>query len=341
MKPNARNFTRVAMNAIARRCFNYDRRRIFYDVSKIASMDRRAASPVIQFYSSVDNIGNLLPVLGIREMIGRRTDVWCAHDDDIDFDFINRHYKCAIIGGAGLLHSAFQAFWSRLARECRLPVIIWGIGPCMPDDERAGKVDQRDVARVAERCDLINLRDDLAIERYDLKEAHLSACPTIVHLRHYERCPRDTDDLPLFASHSGLVKDSEARMLQRVVRRVLGRIRWTDNVQQRYFGLADIISRYYCRSRLVVTTRLHGAIIAYGLGIPYVIIPRDEKLRAFCRLYGNGISVDCAAELDAALRNRSTDAFGRIAIAPVLEFGRLARDWVESICGSEPDAGCR
>ena len=340
MKPNARDITRAAMNAIARRCFNYDRRQSFHDVSKIASMDRRAASPIVQFYSSADNIGNLLPVLGIREMLGRRTDTWCAHDDAIDFDFINRHYNCAIIGGAGLLHSTFQPFWSRLARECRLPMIIWGVGPCMPDDEGASKVDPRDVTSVTERCDLINLRDELAIERYDLKEVHVSACPTIVHLRHYERCPRNADDLPLFASHPGLVKGPETRGLKRVVRRVLGRIRSTDNIQQRYFGLGDIISRYYCRSRRVVTTRLHGAIIAYGLGIPYVIIPRDEKLRAFCRLYGNGISVDSGAELNAALRNRSTEASGPIAIAPVLQFGRKARDWVESFCGSEPDAGC-
>ncbi len=41
----------------------------FFDLSKIKK-DRRPRSPIIQFYSSVDNIGNYLPVLGIQKMLG-------------------------------------------------------------------------------------------------------------------------------------------------------------------------------------------------------------------------------------------------------------------------------
>jgi len=49
-----------------------------------------------------------------------------------------------------------------------------------------------------------------------------------------------------------------------------------------------VFRNYYCRSELVVSTRLHGAITAYGLGIPYLALPGDEKVREFQRLYGGG-----------------------------------------------------
>ena len=62
----------------------------------------------------------------------------------------------------------------------------------------------------------------------------------------------------------------------------------TKNVQTPEEGLEDIIRNYYCRSELVVSTRLHGAITAYGLGIPYLALPGDEKVREFQRLFGGG-----------------------------------------------------
>src|SRR4051812_22817202 len=92
-----------------------DRRCKFYDLRRVSPASRKAKSPIIQFYSSSNNIGNFLPVLGIREMISREPDTWCIHDKQIDFDFINSNYRCAIIGGAGLLHSCFNPFWKTLS----------------------------------------------------------------------------------------------------------------------------------------------------------------------------------------------------------------------------------
>ena len=68
-----------------------DHRRKLNDFSNISS-DLRAekvSSPVMQFYSSNDNIGNYLPVLGIQEMLELPTDTWCIHDRNIDFDGCN------------------------------------------------------------------------------------------------------------------------------------------------------------------------------------------------------------------------------------------------------------
>ena len=62
----------------------FDRRCRFYDLRRVPAEKRKTRSEVIQFYSSANNIGNYLPVLGIQEMAGKETDCWCIHDRRID-----------------------------------------------------------------------------------------------------------------------------------------------------------------------------------------------------------------------------------------------------------------
>lgn len=315
-----------------------DRRCRFYDLGNIAPAQRKAHSSAIQFYSSVDNIGNYLPVLGMQEMLGHTPDTWCIHDKQIDFDFINKTYKCAIIGGAGLLHQSFDLFWTRFAQECKLPTIIWGVGVCLPDESgvrtdlpdstaRSG-VNRQVVAEVARRCDLINVRDNLTANYYNLNNAQISACPTIAYLKDFKHLDPASDTI-LYSSHEELVSSSDRRQLKFALQRTLKNFQYTDNIQRPYQGLNDLITDYYCKSRLVITTRLHGAIVAYGLGIPYIAIVRDEKLREFYRIYGNGLQVQDVSELKSILEALQPEdiSLNPIKLEPVAEFGEAAKRW--------------
>jgi Polysaccharide pyruvyl transferase len=303
----------------------------FYDLSTIEPAQRKAKSPVIQFYSSINNIGNFTPVLGIQQMLGMNTDTWCMHDKSIDFDFINRHYQCAIIGGAGLLNKCFEPFWQKAAQECQVPMIIWGVGTCFPDDEGAVGVSRALVTEIASRCDLINVRDDLTAEYYGLENPSITACPTIAFLQKFQRKVDKNPTQVLFSSHEELVSSEETEQIQALLGRLVPDYKYTNNLQRRFTPLNKIISQSYCKSRVVVTTRLHGAIIAYGLGVPYIAIPRDEKLRAFHRLYGNGASIERVSDLGEALHGEAARITQPIALAPVLEFGDRARDWVKAV----------
>ena len=84
------------------------------------------------------------------------------------------------------------------------------------------------------------------------------------------------------------------------------------------------------KSRLVVSTRLHGAIIAYGLRIPYVAIPRDEKIRAFHRCYGNGALIQHPDQLPEIL-GASVRCDRTIQYEQVYECGRQMRTWLTSV----------
>ena len=309
------------------RFVHHDRRTRFRDLERIPAQERSARSRIINFYSSVDNIGNFTPVLGIRQVIGRETDTWNIHDRSLDFDFINRRYACAIIGGAGLFDAGFFPFWDKFARECRIPTVIWGVGVCAPDTAVQKGVDRSTVREAAAKCDLINVRDDLTADFYGFADASITPCPTIV----YTASPTTARKRGgvLYASHEHLVARSERDALREMLTTTLGRIDFTDNIQRPLRGIEDIVAKYR-RSRLVVTTRLHGAIIAYGLGVPYLALARDQKLRAFHRLYGNGRLVETVEDVRNSV---SVDGCcdQRVRSDEVRHFGQHVNVWLRSV----------
>lgn len=312
----------------------YDERVRFYDLSGMDPKSRVPRSKVIQFYSAVNNIGNFTSVLGIRKVIQTCPDLWNIHDPSIDFDFINRGYSHAIIGGGGLLHPVFAGFWQRYLSHCRLPTVAWGIGVCLPDRQGGWSQEHKAAVRqVLSRCHMVNVRDELTAEYFGLKDVDIGPCPTVVYLQDFSR-NEDAVGQVLLSIHTELIDSrSISRLIKKMKRSTRHRVATTNNKQYRFYGLERIIRKKYCRSRFVVTTRLHGAIIAYGLGIPYLAIPLDAKIRQFQRMYGNGV----IEELDRIWDTEDLEAvMGSVRMKPirtndVLSFGQKVRQWLEQL----------
>jgi hypothetical protein len=316
-----------------REALGWERRCRFHDISQTRRTMRTPRSRVIQFYSSVDNIGNYTPVLGIQEMLGFKPDVWCAHCKPVDFDFINRHYSAAIIGGAGLLHRCFTPFYENILRECKLPMVVWGVGGCFPDADESPGVARRVFREVATRCDLINLRDKYTADFYGLHEANISLCPTVAWLEQYRHVVDRNINRVLFSSHEDLVKRTFTDEIRKLLDEQTPGWDYTDNTQNPKVGLMDILIGKYAQSSLVVTTRLHGAIFAYSLGIPYVALARDEKIRAFHAHAGNGTIAGDLSDLRAMLScqvQTSELVPDEQAISQVKQFGAEVVDWLPS-----------
>lgn len=333
-------FTTKVMNHGYRRILK-DRRCQFYDLSKLKPDQRVPRSPIIQFYSSADNIGNYMPVLGIWKMLDHQADTWCIQDSNIDFDFINRHYKCVIIGGAGLLvlgGGKFERFWQSVLEKCRLPIFIWGVGT---DRVQALNDSYKNTVRqVAQRCEMINVRDQLTADAFQIKDCDISACPTIVYLdsfREHHRPSLQTSIKANFIYYQPQIhNDDNIKQMGNVIRRKSSSAVFHSNYQYSYRGLEDVIQNFYLKNNLVITTMLHGAITAYGLGIPYVAIGKTDKICAFHARFGNGLIIETAQELEAIL---DPSIFFKIQlkpadIQPVYEFGKRARQRIEEICFS-------
>ena len=306
-----------------------DRRTRFRDVSRDRSLAHPRSPRVLQFYSAVPNIGNFTAALGVQTLLGTPLEVWNAHQRPIDWAWIHDRYRAVIVGGAGLLHPAFAPFWDELDRECRLPVVLWGLGGCWPDHGRSPAASSA-AARVGARAALVQVRDPRSAEEHGWRDAEIAACPTLafvregyLHLRRTSRRPR-----LLFANHPELVTEDETRRI-RAVLASKGRFASTDHGETRWWGLHEILSRRYVTASRVVTTRLHGAIIAASLGVPWIALARDAKLRAFATRTAGGVCVDDVAALDDALAARVRPA---PALAPTAQraFAKRVRDVLDA-----------
>jgi polysaccharide pyruvyl transferase WcaK-like protein len=88
----------------------------------------------------------------------------------------------------------------------------------------------------------------------------------------------------------------------------------------------------YQESDYVVTTRLHGAIIAYAFKRPYIAISFDPKVAAFNKLYGGGLCISSVDELKAGLLSDQFKAPSEYEkeIKRVRDFGKLVAPTITS-----------
>lgn len=314
------------------------RRIPFYDLSRKEhrgkGIERAKRSPVMCFYSHGNNIGNFTPNFGMRRMLGIDFDYWSMHRGEPDFDAINTHYRAIVIGGAGLLHGVFEPFWKLIADKCRLPIAIWGVGACAPEGSTR-PVDPAVVESLKDRTALVNVRDELTRSMYGFPQGSIAACPTIVWLH---GMPREQPRHILLAEHGGIVDPQTLEQIRAAVHAAAdaGRtmVRTTENRQRfkwpRTSSSTAHVRRDYARASLVVTSRLHGAIIAYGLGVPYIAFSRDPKIEGFVERFGNGVVVRDIDQLNNALASPPV-ADQPIRVRECLEFGDRAASWLEGL----------
>lgn len=309
----------------------FNRQTYLHDVSALPPAARRPRSKIIQFYSSYRNIGNFTPVLGIQGMLGEATDVWDMHQTPVDWAFVNRHYRAAIIGGAGLLNACFDPFWRDFDANGRLPFVIWGMGVCMPHNEVGQGVDRAVARRVFERSMLSNVRDLLTVRHYGLGEdVDVSVCPTVPYLhslarREPGRFGRRNPQFDVLHSIHTTLTDASAN--ERINQAITGSGRslvCTENLQRYRTGIDDVLAMYL-QAGTVVTTRLHGAIISYGFDVPYIALSFDSKVQAFVELYGGGRLCTSVDELPALLAAAPPPTGSAAAAGRALAFGERAR----------------
>jgi len=90
------------------------------------------------------------------------------------------------------------------------------------------------------------------------------------------------------------------------------------------------ILKIYQDCDYVVTTRLHGAIIAYAFKRPYIAISFDPKVAAFHKLYGGGVCITSVDQLAQTLNSDQFKVLGQYEseLAKVKQFGEQIRRYL-------------
>jgi len=177
------------------------------------------------------------------------------------------------------------------------------------------------------RAKFANIRDELTRDFYELDPGiSITACPTLVHIANNFKveAKKVSGNKVLHSSHVDLEPTSTTPQIKQITQDAGFNYRFTENIETEKYPLKKILNMYQ-ESDYVITTRLHGAIIAYAFKRPYIAISFDPKVAAFNKLYGGGVCITSVNELKAALSNDSFKAPGEYEkeIKRVKDFGVL------------------
>ena len=229
-----------------------------------------------------------------------------------------------IVGGGGLLKVSFDRFW-RVVLACRAQagfrLILWGVGYCdvVGEDTRGALELARQVVQQSAGS---AFRDRLSYEPFsDLPRTRTIGCPALHAVQRMELPVASKGDQPrlLRVDHPGLLAgisnrqqldaakhvaavceewarprgmhvDTTSNMVRRVGRmpdRIRARMAVTTlETRLAAHRVAAAVSQYYAPADIVVTSRLHGAIIAAALGKPIVALSNDAKIDQFMSSIG-------------------------------------------------------
>ncbi len=262
-------------------------------------------------FANRSNAGDWLSALGIQRLLGglEVTEHLC---DDPFVDATLQRLAAAppdepiVLGGGGLFMDYFTPFWEGflpLARKRRFA--IWGAGLCdLKSEATRGPASLlREIARHAEVC---AVRDEITRDHLGIAAGPVP-CPSLVVVQRADG-PGSTI---LHSANLTTVGAPAYRVMRRMAERVAARdgLAYVETSNRHepddVAGLQEIVERY-ADARVVISSRLHGCILALASGRPVVAVSGDRKVEDFMRAAGLGAWVVDQGDL-AALPGRLND----------------------------------
>jgi polysaccharide pyruvyl transferase WcaK-like protein len=244
-------------------------------------------------YANQSNVGDWLSARGIQSLLAPRKvrehfcdepfvpETIAALERATAEDFI-------IIGGGGLFMEYFVPFWEKFAPVARrVPFAIWGVGACDLKRERSLPPANL-MTEIVQQSRLCVVRDELT--REFLSGCRLPPpviCPTVVavppvaseakrvlHVDHY-----DNVGAKIFEQMETVAQDF-AKRTGRSYRKINNLISAGHNGQFR-----DVLEAYVSAD-VILSSRLHGCIIALAMGRRVLVVSGDNKVEGFMHAAG-------------------------------------------------------
>ncbi len=249
-------------------------------------------SRLLQVYANRSNVGDWLSAMGVRSLLpeGETEELLC--DGPFVPETLERLAAAGpgdgvLIGGGGLFMEYFRPFWEGFAEIAgRAPFAVWGAGyvDLKAEETRLPPVLLRPILA---RARVVAVRDALTRDLLDLPGTLLSPCPSALAVPVPE-----TDGHGVLHSANyttaGPASYEATRAAARAFAEATGRrYRETNNriEADSRAGLAAVLD-LYARSDVVVSSRLHGCIIALAMGRRLVAISGDRKIESFLEPLG-------------------------------------------------------
>lgn len=239
-----------------------------------------------QVFANRSNAGDWLSARGIRSLLGQHA----VQEHLCDEPFVAATLEAlaaaapddlVVIGGGGLLTDYFAPLWHGLRDLPRLRLCLWGVG--VVDHKAAPSLRTIAVVRdVAARALVCRVRDERTRELLlPLPIAEPVPCPSLVAVS-----PQPADGHGVLhcanLTIAGEVAYAEMRRQAMAFAERTGRpFRETNNQINagREHELAAVLELYR-RSDLVLSSRLHGCLLAMATGRPVLAVSGDRKIES-------------------------------------------------------------
>jgi len=250
---------------------------------------------IYHVYANQSNVGDWLSAQGIQMLLSPRPVTECFCDTPFvaaTLDALNRATPddFIVIGGGGLFMDYFVPFWQGFQPiAARVPFVIWGAGYCdlkLAPSHPPLKL----ILDIVQQCRLCIVRDSLT-HGY-LSDCKLPApviCPAVVAVPTTggeQKCLLHVD------SYDDVGVENYARMVTIAEAFAEQTGRSCQQTNNRIpAGHADALRNtleLYASADLILSSRLHGCIMALALGRRVLAVSGDHKVESFMQTAGLG-----------------------------------------------------
>ncbi|WP_284217208.1 polysaccharide pyruvyl transferase family protein [Agaribacter marinus] len=263
-------------------------------------------SKVIYMFANKGNVGDYISHLGVKHIVG--LDGQLLFCTPIAISTIRSRLAKApvdthlVIGGGGLLQPVFSPVWDAILQSS-LRYSVLGIG--INYMEGRAQMPATEIEKIIQGATFCGVRDDFTEQEFTRhgcapEKLAMSICPSINYFS------------PIFTSKTArkpvllhMIHPSDLRLAgaeEHVISSHLRTLASEFNLE--YQAHTNICAnhekpiRMIAQASLVVSSRLHGCIMSYGLQTRFLALLCDNKMAAFLRSHTNKEGIDAASAMD-------------------------------------------
>ncbi len=263
------------------------------------------ANVVSYIYATPGNTGDYLSMRGVRELSREPGYILQCDSYSLKKTFQtlsnSSNIKGIVIGGGGLIQPVFNEFWDRIM-ECHLPYALFGVGVNYLPHHRE-KIDRGRLKAICSNAVSVHVRDleskNILRESSGREDITTGVCPSVNFLAHFAVQDSSNHQTLLHVLHpSDLVASHvDVSRLIKTVQVLAEQLGLSYKQTEHTRGWSRFQLRQYMKSSVVISSRLHGCIIAYALGKPFVPIVCDHKTQWFVDTHATGVNTIPAASV--------------------------------------------
>ena len=289
----------------------------FYLKQKFTRKKYLKTAPVVYIYANKRNVGDYISHLGLKEIVGLNgPSLFCSPVWLVEFkqhiETLRKHNNdvLLVIGGGGLLQPVFEPFWE-VVLSSGLRFSAHGIGVNRMTGR--GELNKALFEKIGEKAEHLGVRDHYSRKMFETnvkKLPTLSACPSINYSypRYWKKAAASKNVLlhlihPSDVRLAGANLQSISENLKKIAFDLGLDYQEHTNMDSSHIRMLNRVRK----SKVIVSSRLHGCIMGYGMGIPFLPLLCDEKIGEFLSSHTNieGLAVKRAESIEL-LREKVT-----------------------------------